>query len=300
MIFDFAQLNKAYFTISDIFAERQQAIGKKRFEMHEPRPTDALMLFTGSDSICYQKGEMPIYIPHGALVYVPKYSRYVWEDSPPFEDNKLEKLLFEFTLNFVGTSRGEADEVILSSSTNEHISFGKKIMVVSTENTRLYEKCFEKLIDAFQNKNNSLIALLSVAYDFFDILSNQCSLKAKSVVDFRTIEKGIRYMEQNPCPEKSIKEISDMCGVCVGHFERLFKNYSGVSPSQYINTNKILYIKKLLQNKNLSLVEIAEKMKYCDSGYLCRFFLKKTGMTPTEYRNFYFYSIGHLTEDKNN
>lgn len=37
----------------------------------------------------------------------------------------------------------------------------------------------------------------------------------------------------------------------------------------------------------MTLEEIAEKNGYCDSGYLCRFFRKETGMTPKEYRKLY-------------
>lgn len=291
MELDFAQLNKVYFTITDILAERQQDVGKKRFVMQNPRPTDALMLFSGANSICYQEDENPIYIPQGALVYVPKHSRYVWEDSPSSDDNRLEKLLFEFTLNYVDTKRGGENEILLTSFNEEHISFGKKIFIISTEFTSLYKKHFEKLIEAFENQDKSLIAPFSAAYDFFDILAKNSALIPNKNPNYKIIDKGIQYMEQTPCPEKSIQEIADMCGVCIGHFERMFKNYAGVSPSEFINSKKILYIKKLLQDKDLSLTDIAEKMKYCDSGYLCRFFLKRTGMTPNEYRKLYFSSI---------
>ena len=43
----------------------------------------------------------------------------------------------------------------------------------------------------------------------------------------------------------------------------------------------------LLQDKNTTLEEIAEKMGYCDSAYLCRIFKKKAGMTPGEYRRIF-------------
>lgn len=291
MILKFSELNKYYFNVSDLMAEKQQDIGKKRFQMNNPRPTDALMLFTGAESICYQQGEMPFYIPKGALVYIPKNSRYIWEDSPAFDNDKLEKLLFEFTLNFVETTSGKEDEILISAVTNEHISFGSKIRIISTNFYSLYKKYFERLIEAFQRKNDSLIEPFSVAYDLFNVLSKNCALKSKGKKDYKIIEKGIFYLENTACPDKSVKEIAEMCGVCIGHFERLFKSYAGVSPIEYINSNKILYIKQLLQERNLSLNDIAEKMGYCDNGYLCRIFLKRTGMTPKEYRNLYFSSV---------
>ena len=94
----FSKLKEYGFVITDILAERQVADCKNQFVMSKPRPTDALMLFSKSESICYQENEPPLYIPCGSLVYVPKNSRYIWEDSPAHDDNILEKLLFEFTL----------------------------------------------------------------------------------------------------------------------------------------------------------------------------------------------------------
>ena len=46
-----------------------------------------------------------------------------------------------------------------------------------------------------------------------------------------------------------------------------------------------------LQNTELTLDEICEKIGYCDSGYLCRIFKKKTGMSPKEYRRLYISQI---------
>lgn len=272
-------------------AEKQQDVGKKKFVMQNPRHTDALMLFTSASSICYQENEKPFYIPQGALVYIPKFSKYMWEDMPVTEDNKLEKLLFEFTLNYVKTANGKDNEIILSSFPNEYISFGNKIRIISTEYTSLYKKCFTKLIEAFEEQQDSLLSPYVEAYNFFDILSRKSSMVSTTSVDLKIIKKGIHYIEENLCPQNNVSEIAKMCGVSVGHFERLFKIYAGVSPTEYINANKVLYIKKLLQDRTLKLSEIAEKLGYCDSGYLCRFFLKKTGMTTKEYRNLYFSSL---------
>lgn len=290
----FSELNKVFFTISDIMAEEQSCIGKKKFVMENPRPTDALILFTRANSICYQENFMPFYIPQGSLVYIPRFSKYIWEDLPVGEDDRIEKLLFEFTLNQVDTISGKDGEIILSSFTKKHISFGEKIFIVSTKDSLLYEKCFAKLIKAFEKRENSILSPVAEAYGLFDILSQKSKINEKLNIDFKIIEKGIEYIEENLCPEKKVFEIAEMCGVSVGHFERLFKSFSGVSPTEYINSNRILYIKKLLQNNSLKLTEIAKETGFCESGYLCRFFKRKTGMTPKEYRVLYNSSLNTL------
>ncbi len=113
----------------------------------------------------------------------------------------------------------------------------------------------------------------------------KCAARNKNI---DVIAEGIKHINQIPFSNKSIKEIADMCGVSVGYFERVFKNYTGVSPSKYISMKRILFVKQLLQNRNLTLEQIAEEAHYCDSGYLCRVFKKITGMTTNEYRKIYF------------
>lgn len=288
MKLDFSMLSSVYFTISNLFPVRQQAVGKQRFIMQEPRHTDALLLFSGATGVCYQEGRSPFYIPLGAVVYLPKDSRYMWEDFPASEDGTLEKLLFEFTLHPVklAIADNEKNDISVTGNSDERIYFDDKVSIITTKHPELYKKLFSELISAFKNKENAPLDVYCVAYEIFSVLSKDCRKTALSG-NVKAIEKGVRYIEQNPCSGKTIAEIADMCGVCVGYFERIFKSYAGVSPIEYINMHKILFIKMLLQDSKLTLEEIAERMNYCDSGYLCRIFKKKTGMTPGEYRKLY-------------
>ncbi len=97
----------------------------------------------------------------------------------------------------------------------------------------------------------------------------------------------MKYLEQNFSEDKIIAQIAKKCNISVSYYEKLFHEFVGVSPVEYRNIQKINQIKMLLQKNELTLDEIAEKIGCCDSGYLCRFFRKKTGMTSKEYRKIY-------------
>lgn len=292
----FSELNKSYFTISNLFAVRQFCEGKNSFTRQIPRPTDALMLFSGTNSICYQENEPPLYIPCGALVYVPKNSLYIWEDTPASDDNIAKKLLFEFILYRVETQKDEVNKVSISSVTNERVDFGDRVRIIATDFLSYYRSSFENLIDAFENQDNSLLGAYSKAYELLDVVSTVCAAKERGSSDVKIIERGIKYIEEETCPQKTVKELAELCGVCVGYFERLFKKSFSLSPNEYISMKKILQIKKMLQSKENTLAGIADAMGYCDSGYLCRFFKRKTDMTPKEYRKLYFASLSSDTE----
>ena len=84
--------------------------------------------------------------------------------------------------------------------------------------------------------------------------------------------------------ERSISEIARMCNVSVNYFERLFKEYSGVTPAKYRLIGKINRAKLMLETSFLSVEQISLELNFSDSAYFCRIFKKNVGMTPTQYR----------------
>ncbi len=287
MRIDFSELGKYFFDIANIFVVRQEVSGKTRFTMHEPRPTDGLLFFSSTTGICYQKDMLPMIVPHGALVYLPKDSNYIWENSPALNNGMQEQLLFEFTLSFAQTQRGDSikRELSRTGASDTPISFGDRVRIVTTQHTMLYRRLFSTLLEAFCAPRFSPLAVYSSAYEIFNTLSNNCRIEHENVADTRVIKDSINLLESSE--RMSINEIAAACNVSIGHFERLFRIYAGMSPNEYRSMYRINQIKMHLQREDIGLERIAEEMGYCDSGYLCRIFKKRTGMTPSEYRKMY-------------
>lgn len=65
---------------------------------------------------------------------------------------------------------------------------------------------------------------------------------------------------------------------------RLFKNAYGVTPYAYVLEKKISFAKKLLDNTNLSVKQIAEKLCFADEYYFSNLFKNKVGVSPATYR----------------
>ena len=285
MFLDFSELSSRFFSITNIVAEKQTCTGKTTFTMHQPRPTDAFLLFANTTGICYQNGLPPLYIPQGALVYIPRNSRYMWENSPA-EDDIQENFLFEFTLNHIDVFRKNTPEkeIMRQHDIGEDIIFGEKVTIVTTRHLSLYKHLFGNLLNSFNEENVPFLSVYCDAYNIFNAVANSCILERKNSNGMQLIKDSIKYLTEN---EKSIKEIAGIYHISVSYYERLFREYAGISPTKYRQIQIINNIKMHLQNNRTTLDEIAEKMNYCDSGYLCRFFKKETGMTPKEYRRIY-------------
>lgn len=57
------------------------------------------------------------------------------------------------------------------------------------------------------------------------------------------------------------------------------------TPKGLIDKQIILEMKAILKTTNTPLKTIAEEMSFEDTSYMCRFFRRHTGFSPTEYRN---------------
>jgi AraC-like DNA-binding protein len=67
-------------------------------------------------------------------------------------------------------------------------------------------------------------------------------------------------------------------------FRKIFKEYTGFAPSQYIQEVRINMAKELLTNTSRSIKEIAFELGYDNKDYFFTAFRKVSGMTPAGYR----------------
>lgn len=90
----------------------------------------------------------------------------------------------------------------------------------------------------------------------------------------------LENLNTNICPEK----IAENLNISYSWFRKLFKQYTGFSPMQYMVEMKIQKSKELLVNTDLSNVEIAYALGFDNPNYFCTIFKKKTKVSPMKYR----------------
>ena len=83
-------------------------------------------------------------------------------------------------------------------------------------------------------------------------------------------------------PEK----LAEITYMSYSKFRKIFKEYTGFSPSQYIQEVRINMAKEMLTNTSRSIKEIAFELGYENKDYFFTVFRKATGMTPTSYRRY--------------
>lgn len=268
----FAGIYHTEYSVTDLFAMRQEWRSGERFVMANARPTDALLLFSDADAVCEQRGVPPIAIRRGSLVHIAAGSVYGWYFGKEGDDRPQITLLFEFSLY---------------GSDGNRIPVGDGVRILTSEHTGLFENGFGRLIEEFSRPVSVPAALRAAAYELLAAVSGmEYGARQSGRTDTALIAAGIRYLEEDPVQDKSIREIAAMCGVSVNYFERLFLSYAGQTPSEYRTKRRLDAACRMLRTDMLPVERIAEKLGYYDSAYFCRVFRKHTGMTPGEYRRY--------------
>lgn len=130
---------------------------------------------------------------------------------------------------------------------------------------------------------NSLEELEAVLREIFDRLDRRYNTVPSDYTG--TTGKVIhliskKYME----PDLSVEMICDCLGKSRSYLSRMFKENTGMNLLDYLHTTRLTEAKKLLNETDLGISEIASRVGYYSGWTLARVFKRYEGITPTAYR----------------
>ena len=99
------------------------------------------------------------------------------------------------------------------------------------------------------------------------------------------IERAVHYFNDNYTKPISIEQYAEEHLMSANWFIHSFKSVMKVPPMQYITNLRIAAAKGYLDNSNKTINEIAAAVGYDNALYFSRVFKKRTGMSPSEYKN---------------
>lgn len=106
------------------------------------------------------------------------------------------------------------------------------------------------------------------------------------------IAQALRYISDN-IADVEIEEMARCACMSRSHFNRVFFDNMGTSPSRYIAMRRIEKAKSYLQFSDLSVSAVGEKIGIEDVSYFIRFFKAHTGVTPLRCRAELRQNSGH-------
>jgi AraC-like DNA-binding protein len=100
------------------------------------------------------------------------------------------------------------------------------------------------------------------------------------------INKAKIIFAENLQKKICVEELASELNMSYSWFRKLFKEYTGFAPAQYLQELRVLQAKELLTNTNLNTKEIAFQCGFESLQYFFTAFKNKTGYTPIKYKNF--------------
>lgn len=139
----------------------------------------------------------------------------------------------------------------------------------------------QHILDTADTEDTSLLVrnYLSMLYQRFDFYypGNKSEMS----------QRVIQYVLGRPFEKHVLSEIAALMGVNHTYLSHSFKRDVGISFVDYCNHYKIDSVKMLLLYSDLSIKEIANKLKYDDDKYMGRLFKNIVGVPPSRYRKHY-------------
>ena len=111
------------------------------------------------------------------------------------------------------------------------------------------------------------------------------ALKNNNLINYQRIEKAIEFINEHFKEQPSLNNIAQYLNLSPSHFQRLFTEWAGTSPKQFLQYISIQHAKSLLKEKQKTLFDTAFETGLSSTSRLHDLFIKIEGMSPAEYKN---------------
>ena len=98
------------------------------------------------------------------------------------------------------------------------------------------------------------------------------------------VQKVMNYVNLNVAEPLTLKSLATMCFISPSYLSALFKQETGSTLIDYINTQRVNRAAQLLVQNNHTIAAVAEEVGILDVNYFTKIFKKTLGVTPTRYR----------------
>lgn len=101
----------------------------------------------------------------------------------------------------------------------------------------------------------------------------------------KEVERVMDYCMQHLDHGVRVAELGELVGMSEAHFTRSFRRSTGHSPYQFVLRLRLSRACSLLQDRNLSLAEVAYACGFSSQSHLTDLFRVRVGVSPAQYRS---------------
>lgn len=98
------------------------------------------------------------------------------------------------------------------------------------------------------------------------------------------IRKALVYIQEHYDDDLLVEEVAGYIGKTPNYFSSIFRTEVGITFREYLNRYRIERAREMIEESDMMIYEIAEKVGYSDYTYFSQVFKKLTGISPTSLR----------------
>ena len=160
-----------------------------------------------------------------------------------------------------------------------------KLNVLPDSEDSLVERGILDIFNAAAKEHNIYI-VLGHLYLFFGELVEHYKLSednSDASIKNAYVNSAIAYIEENYAGKCATSDIAQHLGIARSYLYKIFKQYVGVSPTEYIENFRIQQACGLLITGSYSITEAAFAVGYQDGAYFSKVFKRVNEMSPKDF-----------------
>lgn len=247
----------------------------------------------------YTKEKLPTYRPRGRidyqLLYIASGQAHFFIDGKEqiipaghmvlYRPREMQKYVYYgvdqtevYWIHFTGSN---VKQILRSHG----ISDDRKVIYSGTslEYIRIFKQIIQELQQCQEDYEELLSMLLQQIFILLHRQSGRMHMLKNEYLE-KEIEFAVQYFNDNYNTAISIEEYAASRGMSISWFIRSFKQYTKVTPMQYIVSLRMTNAQMLLETTTYNIKEISCIVGYDNPLYFSRLFTKQKGLSPTEYR----------------
>lgn len=230
-----------------------------------------IYIYSGLAHFKFGEDEEETIIPAGnfVLFYPKEYQNYTYYGKDHTE---------VYWIHFSGTNvKNVLREYNIDSSAR----------IFRTGTQLVYPEIFKNIINEIQQRKTGFELIIKAYLEQLLVLisrnSENVENSSKTYIE-KEVNIAQEYFSKNYSNEINIDEYATSRGMSISWFIRSFKDITGVTPLQYILSQRIINAQILLESTDYSVGEISSIVGYENQLYFSRLFTKQKGVSPREYR----------------
>lgn len=208
--------------------------------------------------------------------------------NPPAEPNQSVIIQFGLSLfgsfssilrdgQFVRPLLGLSKKLGSNMDRQTHMAIEKQILAMIKENK--------------EQKEGYQMALKARLFDLMVIMIRQVPMqhfssreKNRQISRLKRLDRVFAYIDSNYDKNLTLDKVADIANYSPYHFTRFFKDTTGMTLNEYLNSVRVKKAEEYLLDMDISITEAAYMSGFNSIQTFNRVFKKIKGCTPTEYR----------------